>query len=75
MIDVLIDGPFMQGQPTDLVWRGSANQGMNLLSDKAKKEYSQWVNYRVEQRELQAVPVQEGLMVIGIPRAGDWKWK
>lgn len=30
--DVLVDGPFEQGQRADLLWRGSANQQIHLLT-------------------------------------------
>lgn len=33
-VDVLIDGPYLQEQPTTLPWRGSANQRLIRLSDK-----------------------------------------
>lgn len=32
-IDVLIDGPFLQGDPTSLPWRGSANQCLIRLTN------------------------------------------
>lgn len=33
-VDVLIDGPYLQDQPTTLPWRGSANQRLIRLKDK-----------------------------------------
>lgn len=38
LVDILIDGPFMQDK-VDLTpaWRGSTNQGINLLSEGAQK--------------------------------------
>lgn len=35
-VDVLIDGPYLQDQPTTLPWRGSANQRLIRLADERK---------------------------------------
>lgn len=69
--DVLIDGPYRLDLPTQKLWRGSANQGMHILSRRARyyqefmeKEYS-------AERPLQVVMDKEcGLHIIGIPEPG-----
>ncbi len=72
MIDVLIDGPFIQSQPTDLVWRGSANQRMHLLSEQAKRIHEKWVSLESPKHPVQVIPSQDGYEVIGVPKAGKW---
>ncbi len=74
LIDVLIDGPYRADQPTDLIWRGSANQRLHLLTPRARTLHARWVDHRVEQPRLRLVPRPQGPpLVIGIPRAGDWE--
>lgn len=34
LLDILVDGPFVQAQQHDLLWRGSSNQQIHLLSDR-----------------------------------------
>ena len=75
LADVLIDGPFVESLPTDLIWRGSSNQRMILLSPKARKIHRKWVNFKVSKRELQVVNLPQGFLFVGILKAGDWKWR
>jgi len=45
LVDILIDGPFEQDKVDDTpAWRGSTNQGIHLLSERAKK----YVGYEPE---------------------------
>ena len=37
-LDILVDGPFVQEQYANLLWRGSANQRVHFLTDR----YSEW---------------------------------
>jgi anaerobic ribonucleoside-triphosphate reductase activating protein len=39
LLDILIDGPFIQAQRADLLWRGSTNQRVHFLTDR----YRNWV--------------------------------
>ena len=73
LIDVLIDGPYRADQPTDLIWRGSANQRMWLLSEQARTRHRRWVTHRVSRPVLQIVPEEGRFVVIGVPRAGTWE--
>lgn len=34
LLDILVDGPFVQEEQADLLWRGSSNQRIHLLSDR-----------------------------------------
>lgn len=71
-IDVLIDGPYLAHRPTDLIWRGSENQRLHLLSPRAQQEHRRWVNYRTPQPVLQLIPTSRGIQVIGVPQGKDW---
>lgn len=37
LLDILVDGPFVQAQQHDLLWRGSTNQQIHLLSDRHRE--------------------------------------
>jgi anaerobic ribonucleoside-triphosphate reductase activating protein len=49
-LDIVVDGAFVQSQQTDLVWRGSDNQQVHLLSERhsALRSQLQDRGYRVE---------------------------
>jgi anaerobic ribonucleoside-triphosphate reductase activating protein len=70
-IDMLIDGRYEAGSPTRLVWRGSGNQVLHLLSARAEAHRS-WVQAEVAgRRPLQAHVTDEGrVRIIGIPDRG-----
>lgn len=72
MLDILIDGEYREEEPTDLVWRGSENQKMILLSKRAEK-YMQYVNMRMSgPRQLHLEIGDSGrIHIIGIPSRGD----
>lgn len=33
-LDILVDGPYVESRHADLLWRGSANQGVHFLTDR-----------------------------------------
>lgn len=41
-LDLLIDGPYVEAERADLLWRGSANQRLILLSDRYRGLEPQW---------------------------------
>ncbi|MBF0344016.1 MAG: radical SAM protein [Nitrospirae bacterium] len=73
LIDVLIDGRFMQGIETDFVWKGSANQNAHVITHDAllRIRYNAYLKRRAERKKLQIVETQRGIYVIGIPRQTD----
>ncbi|KJU85772.1 radical SAM protein [Candidatus Magnetobacterium bavaricum] len=73
MIDVLIDGRYMQGIETDYMWKGSANQNANIITQDAvlRIRYDSYLKRRPEKRKLQIVEVPNGVYMVGIPRQGD----
>ena len=69
-IDVLMDGPYLQGKGNSKAWRGSDNQRMHLLTAQAMDATDELAG---EKRELQIQSCADGsLRVIGIPRREDW---
>lgn len=71
-IDLLIDGPFMEDQPNTLQWRGSDNQQIRLLSERAQRYAGQENLPVIEPRPLQIQILSPvSYRVIGIPRRGD----
>lgn len=70
-IDFLIDGPYIKELPNTKIWRGSDNQRIHCLSDRAATfNYLDDMVYkgkRVLQYELNK---REGLRIVGIPERG-----
>jgi anaerobic ribonucleoside-triphosphate reductase activating protein len=71
LVDVLITGPYVIAQPTSLIWRGSANQQMHLLSPLAMERYARFLDQRSEKPMLQVMVDDQDIWYLGIPRAGD----
>jgi len=72
-IDVLIDGPFLIGDPNTLQWRGSDNQRMQLLSTHARTTYAGTEAMLWPERRPLDIQVLSGgiVRVVGIPRRAD----
>jgi anaerobic ribonucleoside-triphosphate reductase activating protein len=71
-IDILIDGPFEESAPNTLRWRGSDNQRVHLLTERAQRHAEAANSPMAEPRPLQVQMI--GLTryrIIGIPRRGD----
>ncbi|BAJ27083.1 MULTISPECIES: 4Fe-4S cluster-binding domain-containing protein [Kitasatospora] len=69
--DAVVTGRYLAGRPTDLVWRGSANQRIVPLSALGERRYAPYLERRTERPDLQ-VRVSDGeLRIIGVPRPGD----
>ena len=71
LIDLLVDGPYREDLPNTLLWRGSDNQRLRLLTPRAQR-YRRFVNARYgPRRRLQfAAGADGGLRVVGIPERG-----
>lgn len=71
-IDVLISEPYVESEGDELIWRGSDNQKIHLLSEKAKKIYPATVNkMKFEGRRMQFSVVGDDVYMIGIPARSD----
>lgn len=68
LIDLLVDGPYREDLPNTLLWRGSDNQRLRLLTPRARR-YRRFVNARYgPRRRLQfAAGADGGLHFVGIP--------
>lgn len=68
LADVVVTGRYRTGEPTGLVWRGSANQRMHLNTDLGRRRYTPYVDCAPDRPSLQLLPVHNGFWLIGIPR-------
>ena len=67
-LDMLMDGPYVDSLPTEKPWRGSDNQELHLLSERARQE----ATLPQDWRKLQLQPLANGdVRLIGIPQRGD----
>lgn len=71
MVDAVITGRFHIELPTDLVWRGSANQQIIPLTDLGRRRYAQHSDRIVASPQLQFTVTDQSVWMIGIPRRGD----
>lgn len=71
-IDVLVSEPFKEEESDKLIWRGSDNQKIWLLSEKARKIYPLNINeIEYTTRKMQYSIVGDELYMIGIPARTD----
>lgn len=67
LLDVLVDGPFVQEEYANLLWRGSANQHVHFLSDR----YKEWEGRLTEPSQGLEVELDSGVFQwMGIPPLG-----
>lgn len=73
-IDILIDGPFQIHESNHLIWRGSDNQRMHLLSMRAQKYRSVIEQYDDSENKLHIFTENDGqITIVGIPKRGFQK--
>ncbi|GGM76360.1 4Fe-4S cluster-binding domain-containing protein [Dactylosporangium sucinum] len=70
LVDALITGPYRTAEPTTLVWRGSANQRLHLLSDLGRERYAGFVAHQPERPPMQVVVGDDDVHYVGVPRPG-----
>ncbi len=72
-LDALIPEPFVQSQPRTHAWRGSANQPLVLLSERARARYAVCADTLADspERRMQTMVDGERVWVVGIPERGD----
>lgn len=68
-IAALVDGPFVQGDVTEAVWKGSENQTLTVFNSKYAETYSSWS--MGTKGRLQMARNERGVHLIGIPRQQD----
>jgi anaerobic ribonucleoside-triphosphate reductase activating protein len=71
-LDAVLAEPFVEDEPTDLAWRGSANQRLVPLTALGEARYADWVNGAVEgARRFQMVTDANRVWFVGVPRRGE----
>jgi anaerobic ribonucleoside-triphosphate reductase activating protein len=71
-IDILITGPFKEGEESELVWKGSENQRMVILNKKLKPLYLEFMKEK-KSKTIQLVKSNGSLYLLGIPYQKDWQ--
>lgn len=70
--DVAVSGPYIESMPDRLIWRGSDNQRITLLTEKARRIYPPAIDRaRWEGRRMQISIVDGSAYMVGIPARGD----
>ncbi|WNV85320.1 4Fe-4S single cluster domain-containing protein [Umezawaea sp. Da 62-37] len=69
-VDAVITGRYRAGEPTSLVWRGSANQRLTPVTALGRARYAACVDLAVENPPMQVSADGGRLFVIGVPPAG-----
>jgi anaerobic ribonucleoside-triphosphate reductase activating protein len=72
LADVVISDPFRTEAPRTLLWRGSDNQRMHLLTDLARERYASWQHARRDEqpRRLDLAMLDGEVWMAGIPEPG-----
>lgn len=71
LIDAVITGPFRITEPTELLWRGSANQRLIALNDRGRRIYAPFDQATSTHPPLQVAVTDGQVWMIGVPRRGD----
>jgi anaerobic ribonucleoside-triphosphate reductase activating protein len=71
LVDAMITGPFREDLPTDLIWRGSANQELVPLTALGRARYGEHLGNRPSRPPFQVAVEPRAIRLIGIPRRGD----
>jgi anaerobic ribonucleoside-triphosphate reductase activating protein len=70
-VDALVTGAYRITEPTDLVWRGSANQRLIPLTPLGHARYDRHLTDRTDRPAIQVRVDDERVFLIGVPRRGD----
>lgn len=68
LIDASITEPYVAAQTTDLVWRGSENQVLTMLTDRGRQFFGPFVDERTKVSEMQLSVASGTVWAVGIPR-------
>ncbi|WP_406485795.1 4Fe-4S single cluster domain-containing protein [Streptomyces phaeochromogenes] len=69
--DAVITGRYRAGEPTGLVWRGSANQRLVPRTPLGHRRYAPHLDRRSERPDLQLRVTDEAVHIVGVPRPGE----
>jgi len=70
-VDAVMSGPYVQSKPTDLVWRGSANQVLTPTTPLGEEVFAPFVDALREGGSLQAMVDGGAIWYVGVPRPGE----
>lgn len=70
MIAALISEPFIEGDITKSVWKGSDNQIITIFREKFRNSYECWCCNT--ERNMQLVRKSTGYYILGIPKQNNW---
>jgi anaerobic ribonucleoside-triphosphate reductase activating protein len=76
LLDILVDGKFVEGRETDYIWKGSDNQNMIILTKNAvlRDKYNNYQKNKGPERKLQMITANDhSIHIIGIPMQKDSK--
>ncbi|MET9880693.1 4Fe-4S single cluster domain-containing protein [Actinacidiphila glaucinigra] len=71
LADAVITGRYRAGEPTRLVWRGSANQRLVPRTPLGRRRYGPHLRRLADRPELQVRVTDTAVHFIGVPRAGE----
>jgi anaerobic ribonucleoside-triphosphate reductase activating protein len=71
LADAVITGRYQAGNPTRLIWRGSANQRIVPLSELGRRRYLDYARAEPLRAPMQVGADDDGHWIIGVPRQGD----
>jgi anaerobic ribonucleoside-triphosphate reductase activating protein len=74
LVDALIDGPFIAGNESPLIWKGSDNQELHILTnDRSIVDTYQTYRQVVKDDKLQFVYDAGSISLLGIPQQHKWE--
>lgn len=71
LVDALITGPYDIRRATTLIWRGSSNQDMHLLTRLGQERFGRYRDHTPQETPLQIMVDDETIWYVGVPRPGD----
>jgi anaerobic ribonucleoside-triphosphate reductase activating protein len=71
LADAVITGRYQVGNPTRLIWRGSANQEIVPLTELGRRRYLGYAPAEPPRAPIQVGADSAGHWIIGVPRQGD----
>ena len=69
LVTALISEPFVKGDITSVIWKGSENQILTVFREQHREKYEVWS--RNTERRLQLVRKDTGSYLLGIPQQDD----
>ncbi len=70
-VDALVAGPYVRSRPTNLIWRGSANQEIVTLTELGRARYQEFVGLEPARTPIQVSVEPDVVRYVGVPRSGD----